>query len=158
MILTGQSRNLDRVVHKVHQYVNIEISARGFKNVLSPHEYWKSSDQHRQKANRKSFRMKSFNIFKSWLPDNTNSWIRFLAVVLIFSLSIHRILGYLFAIAVRNVLGRNLKGSFLVDFKWIGVRLGFDRNEVVFHDIMFHNPPQFTDTPYFMSVGHVVVR
>jgi hypothetical protein len=103
-------------------------------------------------------RMKSFNIFKSWLSDNTNSWIRILVVVLIFSLSMHRILGFLFAIAVRKVLGRKLKGSFLVNFKWIAVRLGFDSNEVVFHDIMFHNPPQFTDTPYFMSVGHAVVR
>jgi hypothetical protein len=40
----------------------------------------------------------------------------------------------------------------------MALRLGFDRNEVVFHSIKWHNPPAFQDTPYFLTIQEVVVK
>ena len=106
-------------------------------------------------------------IFSSWLIDCAFEWFApldklvsyfrsSLAVLVLITVS-HRIVGYLFGLAVRYKLGTSL-GAFQVDFEWIAIRLGFDRSEVVLHNIKWHNPPIFRETPYFCSIEEVVVR
>jgi hypothetical protein len=99
---------------------------------------------------------KAFFIFRSW--EIAKFWIRFLISIVIFFASFHRLLGKLFSFYVRWRLGRKRVGSFLVEVEWIGIRLGFDRNEILLHNIMFRNPPAFTDTPFFVSVEDVLIR
>ena len=45
-----------------------------------------------------------------------------------------------------------------MEIGWCAIRLGFDRNEIVFHDIKWHNPPMFRETPYFCSIEEVTLR
>lgn len=97
-----------------------------------------------------------FLIFRSW--ETTKSWIRILISIFVFFASFHRLLGKLFSFYVRWRLGRKRVGSFLLEVEWIGIRLGFDRNEILIHKVMFRNPPAFTNTPFFVSVEDVLIR
>jgi hypothetical protein len=95
-------------------------------------------------------------IFKSW--ESMRFWIHILVSIIMFFAFFHRLLGKLFGIYVRYRLGRKRIGSFLVEVEWIGIRLGFDRNEILIHNVMFKNPPLFTNTPFFVSVEDVLIR
>ena len=79
-----------------------------------------------------------------------------LGVLVLITIS-HRIVGYLFGLAVRYKLG-TASGAFQVDFQWIAIRIGFDRSEVVLHNIKWYNPPLFIETPHFCTIEEVVVR
>ena len=47
--------------------------------------------------------------------------------------------------------------SFNLQFGYISVRLGFDRNELYFGDFLWQNPPEFKQTPHFVKIGQVML-
>jgi hypothetical protein len=71
-------------------------------------------------------------------------------VVCLLMMSMHRILGYLATIQFQNV--RTIDGAYNISVEWISFRIGFDRNEILFYGMTFHNPPQFKHTPYFIRI------
>ena len=103
-------------------------------------------------------------IFPNWLLSTADGefdkfalYFRSSLGVLVLITVSHRIIGYLFGLVVRYKLG-TANGAFQVDFQWIAVRIGFDRSEVVLHNIKWHNPPLFIETPHFCTIEEVVVR
>jgi hypothetical protein len=95
-------------------------------------------------------------IFRSW--ESMRFWIHILVSIIVSFAFFHRLLGKLFGFYVRYRLGQKRIGSFLVEVEWIGIRLGFDRNEILIHNVMFKNPPLFTNTPFFVSVEDILIR
>lgn len=140
------------------QNISSNILARGSNHTLFPREYSKVKDQPRRRRKHEIFGLKSFGFFKSSMSENTKFWMRIVVSIVIFSVLLHRLLGILFSFCVRQHLGRKRVGSYLVDVEWIGLRLGFERNEIVIHNMMWHNPPLFTATPYFVSIEDILIR
>lgn len=72
----------------------------------------------------------------------------------------HRMLGYIvgamlrlrFRRRQRYVLGNPNLGLYDIHFGSLSVRLGFDRSEIRFHNIVWRNPPIYDRTPYFLYI------
>jgi hypothetical protein len=77
-------------------------------------------------------------------------------VVLFLLMTIHRVFGYLLTQYLQSKLLAP-DGSYNLTVDWISLRIGLDRNEVIFHGLTFHNPPQFQQTPYFIRVEETTV-
>lgn len=86
--------------------------------------------------------------------------VSIVAQLMIVSFFGHRILGYLAGAALRfrfkrrqrNVLGNKNPGLYDIHFGWLSIRLGFDRSQIIFHNIVWRNPPAYNRTPYFLYI------
>ena len=82
-------------------------------------------------------------------------------LVLVFIyLVIHRILGFVAGLILRYFLCGSLfsyDGRFDVHFGWISYRGIFDRNQLVIGQILWRNPPGYTETPYILRCHEISV-
>lgn len=80
--------------------------------------------------------------------------------LLFFSVVSHRILGVLSCIVLRYWLSNyqwSNDGKFDIHCAWASWRGFLDKNQVVFHDVIWHNPPEFTNTPYLYHAKEIII-
>ena len=45
-----------------------------------------------------------------------------------------------------------------MELKWLSLRLGLDESEIVLKDFVWHNPPVFKESPFFVKIKRMCIR
>lgn len=75
-----------------------------------------------------------------------------LSILFVFA---HRIIGFFLGYYIRSLLDPQAAGIFGFHFDWISLRVGLDSNMLVLHGFEWRNPPEFTNTPYFIRIEEI---
>jgi len=99
-------------------------------------------------------------VIDSAVPLPIHSTAQMMMYFLFFSVISHRILGALSCILLRYWL-RDYRwtndGHFDIHCAWASWRGFLDKNEVVFHDVIWHNPSEFQNTPYLYYAKEITI-
>ena len=95
--------------------------------------------------------LRRIGVVDSTVPLPIHTTTQMMMYFLFFSVISHRVLGVLSCILLRFWL-RNYQwandGRFDIHCAWASWRGFLDKNQVVFHDVIWHNPPEFVNTPF----------
>lgn len=72
----------------------------------------------------------------------------------------HRFLGWVVTHTLYRKLGMHKpKGSFIMEFGWVSLRVGLDLNELIISDFVWKNPPgRYPHSPYFLKISSCILR
>ena len=68
----------------------------------------------------------------------------------------HRLIGAVINFFLEAKLKTEL-GAFDMTVDWVTLRMGFDHNEVIVSNFIWHNPPQFEKAPFFLKLEQVSI-
>jgi hypothetical protein len=87
-------------------------------------------------------------------------WICYTQTVLflgVFFVFLHRMLGKGLTMLLQSIM-MTPSGGYNMSFNWLSLRLGLDESEIVLKDFVWHNTPQFTESPFFVKVKRLAIR
>ena len=92
------------------------------------------------------------------LLSHLQTAIKVILLLSAFLATFHRLLGLVVGLYVRNLLGwTQNNGKFDINIDWIALRIGWDKNQILFSGIVWKNPPRFKSTPCFISIKELTV-
>jgi hypothetical protein len=88
-----------------------------------------------------------------------NSTIQIVLYFVAFAIMGHRILGYSLGFLIRRLLRKSFEnnGKFDIHFGWVSLRGILDRNQIVIHNVVWRNPPEFKNSPFLLHIKELSV-
>lgn len=92
-------------------------------------------------------------------PATIKAVIRTLSFMAFFILTAHRILASIAGVVLRVMLRGRFQsdGSFDIYCDWVSYRGFWDKNELVFGNLLWRNPPEFKKTPFLLACRELKV-